>query len=541
MNMSVAILVAIVGGSSAALFLYMHKGSIAKPLLALLRFLWMGLLIFSLFAPSKIIEDQKSKPHIISVLTDRSASVQGDVDSLGNILNRWAEEHDVQLEYSTYDCSSIPANGRWMYIGDGHIEHCESQNAPIAAGLVASKMKLSTPNLQAIMAPDRVLIGGDFRYELLLHETPLKAGILWNGAVVNGTKGNLNAPNKAGNFELCAWSVTEEGMDTLCINIQVVDAMHHIQLCYTSEVSSIGVLANLARNMNIGVDYVNIKTHFQQIQPNVSSLALNLNAEERRVFAEKVNGPTVFINEVTDQVPVTSFHARKWLPAWIWSQADYKVRGEIHATEGEKSVEIQGINVFKTAMLKGGSSFLKAIVEGLVAMNEPMQLQLVLPQRLYNGQNLNGGGYLKGNEGASLPANFSMSIVKDGVVIDRPAVKLDAFSYATFQSSSLEPGKYDVIIEAKYLNQAYVERKTIRVESRDLEEVLPLNVNLWKSWLGRDIRNVSLEKQLEELDLPQETILIRKEKPQHATWWYWGLVMFLASSEWYLRRRQGLV
>lgn len=541
MNMIVAILVAIVGGSSAALFLYMHKGSIANPLLALLRFLWFGLLIFAVFAPFKIVEVEKVKPHIISVLSDRSSSVKGDVDSLGSILNRWAEEHDVQLEYSTFDCSSIPANGSWMYIGDGHIEHCESQNAPVAAGFVASEMTLSTPNLQAIMAPDRVLAGGDFRYELLLHETPLKAGILWNGTAVNGSKGNLQAPIKAGNFELCAWSETEEGMDTLCINIRVVDALHHIQLCYTSEVASLGVLANLARTMNIGVEYVNIKTHPQQIQPNIPSLMLNLTAEERKVLAEKVNAPKVFLNEATDQVPVTAFHARKSLPTWIWSQADYIVRGEIQANEGEKSVEIQGINVFKTAMLNGGSSFLKAIVEGLVAMNKPMQLQLVLPQRIYNGQNLNGGGYLMGNEGASLPATVSMSIVKDGVVIDRPAVQLDSFSYVTFQSGSLEPGKYDVIMEAKYLNQGYVERKTIRVESRDLEEVLPLNVNLWKSWLGRDIRNVTLEKQLEELDLPQETIQIRKEKPQHATWWYWGLVMILASCEWYLRRRQGLV
>jgi hypothetical protein len=99
------------------------------------------------------------------------------------------------------------------------------------------------------------------------------------------------------------------------------------------------------------------------------------------------------------------------------------------------------------------------------------------------------------------------------------------------------PGSYMVVVEGKTEFGTIENMATVQVNDVDIESVRTFNTvqfNFWKS------EGSQLLSMVEEKVLP-ESIIYKKEIPQHLHWWYWGIVLFAATSEWTIRRSRGLV
>ena len=98
-------------------------------------------------------------------------------------------------------------------------------------------------------------------------------------------------------------------------------------------------------------------------------------------------------------------------------------------------------------------------------------------------------------------------------------------------------------IEMENERKSYTLNETIEVRRADVETITPFNSSLMNNW-EREAQWVSTDTNSQAYDqweLDRQSMELSIKNPQHYTWWYWGLVLLLAASEWLIRRRQGLI
>jgi hypothetical protein len=113
---------------------------------------------------------------------------------------------------------------------------------------------------------------------------------------------------------------------------------------------------------------------------------------------------------------------------------------------------------------------------------------------------------------------------------------------ASFDAQST--GKLSVQVVANSKGSEIKASATVQIEELNIEEVTPKNTTMLADWARNGTVIVGTEDAndiVSSLTIKETMVSYVKKNPQHAYLAYWGLVLLLALTEWYIRRKRGLV
>jgi hypothetical protein len=137
-----------------------------------------------------------------------------------------------------------------------------------------------------------------------------------------------------------------------------------------------------------------------------------------------------------------------------------------------------------------------------------------------------------------------VAVLQNGEIIDRPRVLSIEGPAQAFNINFPRTGSFNIRVVHLANGAEYVLEDLVTVYAGDAETKTPLNKDLMNQWSkeGWIVKIDSLDStDFSGFEKKPEWISIKEKNPQHAHWWYWGFVLLLASSEWLLRRRRGMV
>ena len=533
MTSVVAAIVALGAGSVVAAFLYFKRSAKFPWDLALLRLVWTGLLVYALCAPPISTEREQSLRPVLTIALDSSRSLGVSGDSLANVAVEKFEALGFDAIVRDFNKSSVPSNNAWAYVGDGHIANLLGSSIPTYYLLAPSKPLQPSGLLQGIVVPQRVLSNAKMRVEVLASKEA-NVDVYFNGKAHSGRNIDLQAPSKSGIYKLLAVATLGGQKDSLTTLVDVKEYLATIALVTNAPHPHEAMVRRWCESKGIAVERI----AWNELE-RVSSINGPL---------VTIGGGKVAIEKAHNSVKVPMLHLDGGAvpafskPILIPTLLDYKEvevyskAENISLSEGEY-LDTRGIHWYKSGLATAKTlDAFEALLEELMQRYEPAQLRLTSPQQVSLGESAQIAGAVVNSRLEVLPANFSIEINQGATLIEQVTLSPEGNSViGTFTPTV--PGIYRVEAVANWSGGALKTTSNLQVKDVDVEKVRPRNQSLINSWA-----NAGAMDGATPLENVAPTVLSFEQKnPQHLHVWYWGLALLIASAEWIIRRRRGLV
>jgi hypothetical protein len=202
-----------------------------------------------------------------------------------------------------------------------------------------------------------------------------------------------------------------------------------------------------------------------------------------------------------------------------------------------ESIDARGIHWYKSGLASEGAfEAFQSLLEELMQRYEPAQLRIVHSQQVAAGQRVEVSGAVVNSRLEVLPADFDILINRGGVLVEQLTLRNNGASIeGSFRP--IEPGEYEIISRAAWSGGTLSTTTALQVNPVDVELIRERNNNLLAQWK----QNGALDALQTTQKVAAQRVSYKKKNPQHLHWWYWGLALFAAATEWSLRRRSGLI
>ncbi|MAZ96106.1 MAG: hypothetical protein CMP53_01130 [Flavobacteriales bacterium] len=530
----VAALIALIAGACIAAYLYYKRGAKFPWDLALLRFLWFGLLVYAIVAPPYETEvEDKVKPHL-TVLVDTSASLGLNGDSLMDHASEPFVSLGYHVDLNDFAEKHIPSQSNWAYVGDGHIPSISGKNTPLYYSLHPSQKLEPSSLIQGIVVPPKVLAGSLVNIRALVNPE-CEVTLSFNGDNHRGRLWTTNAPLDTGYMPLQVIASLDGRKDVLETSIQVSGSLATILIVRNEPHPHEGMIRRICRKKGIAVKTVNW-SELNRIKTFSGPIITLGGSKDALVRLEKVSKVPALHLDITG----ANTYANNNLlthSLFDYSVQVYHGKGIPTIKISDKSIDARGIHWYKSALEDPRSlSAFEQLIKLVLERYEPVQLMLTLPQQAQTGERIHVSAAAVNSRSEAIPATITGYVRLQDKVTENLTDRSEGLS---MNSSFIPhvPGSYMVVVEGKTEFGTIENMATVQVNDVDIESVRTFNTvqfNFWKS------EGSQLLSMVEEKVLP-ESIIYKKEIPQHLHWWYWGIVLFAATSEWTIRRSRGLV
>lgn len=545
MNTVTAVFIAIVAGIAAALYAYGLKESVKSHRgLALLRFIWTALLVYALVSRPISTEKTLDIQSPVSVLVDSSSSVKEDVSAHLEKLQQTLQNKGVPFVVKDYNANEIPEQSHWLYLGDGHVDGIEAtSNAPIAAIMVEAKDLLPLPLISGVSVPQKVMEGSLISGRVLADQD-VDIQVVSGTSRSTGHKFELKAQGNAGLQKVTVFAKRGEQRDTSRLIIEVVENYSTWLLVSEAPHPVEGMIRRYARKN--GIEVLVFKPDEFKDAWSGPAVILSSGAVLDEKIAALCAGPTW---KVSRSVPVESKFRKSFTVRNLPTGDETKSvrlrvsRKEAELRIGAKSIESRGIDWYASSLESDQNyALFERLCQSLEIWNTPLRIELNMPQRVFANQSYSLATALIGADNRPISTTMAAELYRERNLVDRPQLQRNELGFEWRETWKV-PGNYELRLEATYGNQSITARKSFEVLPLDAERIRPFNNGLWESWAkveGTRVLEAS-EDWEEELSFPSKRIQVQQKNPQHNTWWYWGLCLFFAATEWLLRRRRGMV
>jgi len=231
MTLFTAAILALTSGVAVAWYTYFYKWrSTPYWALAFLRFGWIGMLFFALFAPEREEQVVIEQPQLISLRIDSSSSLKSPVNGILEVLLDFEKKAPVKWVISDFNS---PQEGNdelpWVYVGDGHIDNQEGPG-PVASVLLIANDLLSPPLIKNAIVPERVEVGTQFKYSVRCSSQPASIKATFNGETRRAETATFTAPDRPGTFTLQIAAEKDGVVDAIEETVEVVPYFNSIQI-----------------------------------------------------------------------------------------------------------------------------------------------------------------------------------------------------------------------------------------------------------------------------------------------------------------------
>jgi hypothetical protein len=549
MNSIFAVFVALSGGALAAWYLYFYKKPGPKKVLAFLRLIWMGMLIYAVLAPYSISLVEKKGPLHWNVLVDSSASVDANLEPFLDDLKKFALREEVDLNFYDYSESAIPSSQPWVYLGDGNIETPMEAKEPIGAVLVPSIPEIQPNLIKAVSVPKELAEGTLFTSEAVVSEG-VEVTMTWMGVASKGRKIRLKAPDKVGDYYLEVAAKKGTQVDRLSVPLKVVEFSGALALFKDIDHPHEGMLRRYASERNLKVLTVKKTAQIGQLDSNIPVVIIRkkeLDPKTRELLENRVvlelsaKDPRAF--EVLTEISPSGFMNGWGAPEKCKVKKYPKSPGiSVH----NHWISATNVHWFASSLVDPNSlSFFDALMDGMYEWIQPSELTINGLDRVYSKMNASYILSVAGTNGPLEATSMKFEIYRDGVRKDQPILREVEGPAFIGETTFEEAGVYELKVEAILNGEPISKITQINVEEGDPELLQPFNSSLWSHWkekmLFYSLTKEEFNEDLASLTVQHPTFEVAQKNPQHRSVWYWGLLLLCAFAEWSLRRREGLV
>ena len=550
MTLFTAAILALISGVAVAWYTYFYKWrSTPYWALAFLRFGWIGMLFFALFAPEREEQVVIEQPQLISLRIDSSSSLKSPVNGILEVLLDFEKKAPVKWVISDFNS---PKEGNdelpWVYVGDGHIDNQEGPG-PVASVLLIANDLLSPPLIKNAIVPERVEVGTQFKYSVRCSSQPNSVKATFNGETRRAEAATFTAPDRPGTFTLQIAAEKDGVVDAIEETVDVVPYFNSIQIIYPYPHPHVGMVTRLAKELGFTYHLLSWEEAKKQLK-QLPTVAIGGGEAVFEQLDAQLDKPILWLDSSNDppQGVAVQLQTPEALVA-LGAPESYSI-----TKRDKKMVNVmriggnwngRGINWFQNSLAypETGVVF-RSLMKGLLRDARPDELRVSGPTRLYQSQNGEWVVSVVNNRAQAQPAAVEMKVTRDGEVIDIPQVEPIEGNGYVFSTAFSTEGTFVVELDAKALDEHYSWRRTLTVLPASIEQHRPFNTALWDRyskdewWRATDIG--TLRTALDQWELKGKSMVRTKKTPQHTAWWYWGAFLCFAFAEWVLRRRQGL-
>ena len=533
MTSVVAALIALCAGVAVAALLYFKRSAESRWDLALLRLTWTGLLVYALLAPEEFVQSEREIRPVLTVLLDSSRSLGVDADSLSEVALRKFEDLGYEPILREFDPNTIPSNVYWAYVGDGHIENIEQKFLPEYFLLAKSKKLQPLSLLQGIAVPQRVLRGSRFHVDVL-SAAAADVSVVFNGKSYPSSSIELLAPKQAGSYALIAVARSSGRTDSLKTTVVVQESLATVVVASNAPHPHEAMIRRWCKKQGIEVQSLRWKdldkvdsfkgplitigggdAAIARISKRISVPMLHLDAGAAPAFKKEVR--------------LESLLQEKNIPVYAKAK-----KPQVRLSE---SLDARGIHWYKSGLASQRAfEAFQELLEEVMQRYAPAQLRIVHSQQAAAYQRVEVSGAVVNSRLEVLPADFKVQIKRHNEWVEQLTLREGGGSVkGSFRP--IEPGDYEVLSEAIWEGGALSSRTTLQVNAVDVELIRERNDNLLAQWKENGAQDgLEVRQKIAPLKVSYE-----KKNPQHLHWWYWGLALLAAATEWSLRRRSGLI
>jgi len=515
--------IALFVGAAAAFVLYYI--SIKKPetvrILAFLRFGWMAMLVYAILAPAMERKQEVPRPQVLWILADTSHSVIGDAMGIATEIKSTQQGQALQCMIIPYSSEVIPEEQPWIYIGDGHIESTSSTViAPVGMYMVPANPLDAPSLLQGVSVPQRVVAGSSFPYRVLLSQGEADVLVEWNGQELQGARGFLKAPEELGTYAVKAVATSGSQTDRMTVWVQV-----------EKEYRKVGLLSDAAHPHEMMVRRWAKKRRYSMVGESTVSNIITIGKvsapEDKEVLKLSGGVPNTF--DIAQVYKPGKSSLPNAVKLWTLQQSILdlsKVHWYRSALEDEKVIAV-----------------FEDYLDQFIARTTPPRISFSGNSSPIKGQKSSWTLALIGSDGLPKQANSSVEIWKGEELVDVPVVEESESGIYVFATQFTTAGTFEVRLSMTRDEEDFIAKERVEVGEGDIEAIRPYNQRLMNEWMQQAewVASDTNTSAYNAWEMERQTMELAIKNPQHYSWWYWGLVLLLATSEWALRRRLGLV
>ena len=547
MTTTAAVFIALIVGAAVAWFLYMFKQNAKTPwVLAFLRFAWFSLLVYALCSPSASTTSTLRLVEPLTILLDSSASLQEDYTKGLSDLEDNLTAGDIPYQTRNFSIEHIPENKQWIYVGDGHVKTVHLDDAPVAALLLNGITPLQRPLISGVSIPSRVLAGSLVRVNVIADKLcELKTTV--QGKDYLGSSFDLRVPDGLGSLTMTSLALKNSQSDTLFTTVEVISFFTKILVVTDFPHPHEAMIRRYGRSHSIAVETIKFKDISSTNSHQGPVIAIGGGENVWSLFENTYRGALLTLGAWAPQQTLVK---KTFLNSSFWP-TDIKETIDLHvkSTDTEfmvttKRLDANGVHWYASALAnKNAFSLFEALLEKLISLNEPSRLQLTVPQRACSGERINVVATVVNGEGRVAPSSFSGKVFTGDDQMEQLTFTVENQSgTASFDAQST--GQLSIQVVANSKGSEIKASATVQIEELNIEEVTPKNTTMLADWARNGTVIVGTEDAndiVSSLPIKETTVSYVKKNPQHAYLAYWGLVLLLALTEWYIRRKRGLV
>ena len=533
MTSVVAALIALVAGVAVAALLYYKRSAESRWDLALLRLTWTGLLVYALLAPQRYTQSEREIRPVLTVLLDSSRSLGVNADSLSDAALQKFESLGYEPILREYKKDRIPSNVAWAYVGDGHIDNVNQENRPDYYLLAKSKPLQPISLLQGIAVAPRILRGSRFHVDVL-SAPESDVSVVFNRKLYQGSSMDLLAPTQAGSYSLLAVARSSERTDSLKTTVEVQESLATLVIASNAPHPHEAMVRRWSKRQGVEVQSLKWKD-LDKVDTFKGPLIT-------------IGGGDAAIARISNRIPVPMLHLdagaapvfKEQVPlAGVLGTNKIKVYSKTKQPNVKlaETIDARGIHWYKSGLASEGAyEAFQSLLDELMQRYEPAQLRIVHSQQVAAGQRVEVSGAVVNSRLEVLPANFKIVIKREDELVEQLTLRNNGASIeGSFRP--IAPGEYEIVSEAFWSGGALTSKTTLQVNAVDVELIRERNDNLLAQWKENGAQDgLEVTQKVAPLKVSYE-----KKNPQHLHWWYWGLALLAAATEWSLRRRSGLI
>lgn len=550
MTLFTAAILALFLGVAVAWYTYFYKWrSTPYWALAFLRFTWIGMLFFALFAPEREEQVVIEQPQLIALRIDSSSSLKSPLNGILEVLQDFEKKAPVKWVISDFN-SKQEVNDElpWVYVGDGHID-AQVGKGPVASVLLEANGILSPPLIKNIIVPERVEIGAQFKYRVRCSSEPTSFRVAFNGVTRREGAATFTAPDLPGIFTMYIEAEKNGEVDAIEQVVEVVPYFNALQIIYPYPHPHVGMVTRLAKELGFTYHLLSWEEAKSQLK-QLPTVAIGGGDTVFKQLDARLDKPILWLDSSNDppQGVATQLQTPEALVAlgapesYAITKRDKKLVNVVPLGENWNG---RGINWFQSGLAYSETRVVfRTLIKGLLRDSRPDELRVSGPTRLYQSQDAEWVVSIVNNRSQAQPAAVEMKITRDGQLIDVPQAEPIEGNGYVFSAAFSTAGTYGLELQAMASGDAYTWRRELTVVPSSIEQYRPFNTMLWDRnskdewWRATDIK--TLKTALDHWELQGKSMVRIKKTPQHTAWWYWGAFLCFAFSEWMLRRRQGL-
>ena len=547
MTTTAAVLIALIAGAAVAWFLYLFKQNAKTPwVLAFLRFTWFSLLVYALLSPSTSTQSTLKLAEPLTILLDSSASlIESYTEGLSD-LETSLKARDIPYQTRNYSIEHIPESKQWIYVGDGHVKAVHQSDFPVAAILLEGITPRQRPLITGISIPSRVLAGSLVRVNILADKNcELKTRV--QDEYYQGSSFDLRVPDRLGSLELTSFAITNGRSDTLFTTVEIIPFFTKILVVTDFPHPHEAMIRRYARSHSIAVETIKFNDISSADPHDGPIVAIGGGNNVWSLLEDTFTGALLTLGAWSpQQAPVNkAFFTSSFWPVNLKERINLRVRStDTEFTVSTKRIDASGVHWYASALANEDAFFLfEGLLEKLISLNEPSRLQLTVPQRAFSGQRITVVTTVVNGEGRVAPSSFNGTVFMEGDQVELLTFTIENQSgTASFDVQNV--GQLSIEVIAHSMGTEISASAKVQVEKLNIEEVTPRNITMLKDWARSGTVIVGAEDSsdlVSGFEIKESTVSYVKKNPQHAYLAYWGLVLLLALTEWFIRRKRGLV